>query len=118
VIKNNSLKNQGVIKNVPFIQDVELIYQDFLYRVSPQFISESPNPDQSPISNKTPEIQNSRYLKAEIWAREQNQNPPLCKCGCGRSIIITYRHKYRGIPDYIPYHQPSFKKRKDTGVDQ
>jgi len=29
----------------------------------------------------------------------------LCKCGCGKEIILQHHHKYYGIPNYISGHQ-------------
>lgn len=55
--------------------------------------------------------------KAEVWAEEQSHNALLCQCGCGQRIIIQWRHRYRGIPEYLPYHQPDFQKSKQPEAE-
>jgi len=55
--------------------------------------------------------------KAEAWAEEQSHNALLCQCGCGQRIIIQWRHRYRGIPEYLPYHQPDFQKSKQPEAE-
>lgn len=36
----------------------------------------------------------------------------LCKCGCGKEVVIKPHHKYYGIPTYIHGHNPSWIKGK------
>ena len=49
------------------------------------------------------------------WAKEQNKKPPICKCGCEKPIFVRPKHRYRGIPDYLPYHMPHCNKKKEGG---
>ena len=51
-----------------------------------------------------------------------NENPPLCKCGCGKEIIPQYHHKYYNTPHFIRGHNsrvqhPMYgKKHSDTTI--
>jgi len=38
----------------------------------------------------------------------------LCKCGCGKEIIIKKCHKYSGIPLYLPFHYVKTKEFKEN----
>ena len=64
------------------------------------------------ISDETGKVTGTYMTKAEAWAVDQNKNQPFCKCGCSQKIVVHSRHRYRGIPEYLPYHQPDFNKSK------
>ncbi len=37
----------------------------------------------------------------------------LCKCGCGKEIIIKYHHRYYGTPSYVQGHQNIGRTKTD-----
>jgi len=45
----------------------------------------------------------------EDWIKYEQSKHRLCKCGCGKEIIIKPHHRYYGIPEYINGHNSKGK---------
>lgn len=82
----------------------------FLYRFSRDLPSQTVRPKQEEIIEPTT---GSKDIDRQL--RSISETLKVCACGCGRSIIITPRHKRAGrIPDFIHGHNLKGKKYKQA----
>jgi hypothetical protein len=45
------------------------------------------------------------------WIKQQNSSPARCACGCEGAISVRPRHRFKGLPRFLPGHHDSAMAR-------